>query len=63
MLLSVLPVFFVTASVPLSPDQQATLYRTFVLLLKYALLTFNHLPPNVLHAKTKYNFHGLLVLE
>lgn len=53
MLLSVLPVFFVTASVPLSPDQQATLYRTFVLLLKYALLTFNHLPPNVLHAKTK----------
>ncbi|XP_029915466.1 kinetochore-associated protein 1 isoform X2 [Myripristis murdjan] len=29
---------FVTASVPLSPDQQATLYRTFVLLLKCPFL-------------------------
>uniref|UniRef100_A0A8D3B3M7 Kinetochore associated 1 n=1 Tax=Scophthalmus maximus TaxID=52904 RepID=A0A8D3B3M7_SCOMX len=30
--------FLVTASVPLSPDQQATLYRTFVLLLKCPFL-------------------------
>ncbi|KAM4617055.1 kinetochore-associated protein 1 [Polymixia lowei] len=29
---------FVTASLPLSPDQQATLYRTFVLLLKCPFL-------------------------
>uniref|UniRef100_A0AAQ4PH06 Kinetochore associated 1 n=1 Tax=Gasterosteus aculeatus aculeatus TaxID=481459 RepID=A0AAQ4PH06_GASAC len=29
---------FLTASVPLSPDQQATLYRTFVLLLKCPFL-------------------------
>ncbi|XP_035763263.1 kinetochore-associated protein 1 [Neolamprologus brichardi] len=33
---------FVSASVPLSPDQQAMLYRTFVLLLKYASLTFSY---------------------
>lgn len=37
-----------TASVPLSPDQQTTLYRTFVLLLKYALHIFSLLPP-ILH--------------
>lgn len=49
MLLSFLPVFFVTASVPLSPDQQTTLYRTFVLLLKYALHIFSLLPPILLH--------------
>ena len=30
---------FPTASVPLSPDQQTTLYRTFVLLLKSVLLS------------------------
>ncbi|XP_024909034.1 kinetochore-associated protein 1 isoform X2 [Cynoglossus semilaevis] len=29
---------FASASVPLSPDQQATLYRTFVFLLKYPFL-------------------------
>lgn len=34
--------FLATASVPLSPDQQAMLYRTFVLLLKYASLTFSY---------------------
>lgn len=49
MLLTVVPVFLVAASVPLSPDQQATLYRTFVLLLKYVLLVFHQLPPTVLH--------------
>ena len=50
MLLTVVPVFLATASVPLSPDQQATLYRTFVLLLKYVLLVFHQLPPTALHA-------------
>lgn len=35
-----------TASVPLSPDQQATLYRTFFLLLKYDLLIFNQFNTN-----------------
>ncbi|XP_059192757.1 kinetochore-associated protein 1 isoform X1 [Centropristis striata] len=35
---SVILASFVSASVPLSPDQQATLYRTFVLLLKCPFL-------------------------
>ncbi|XP_035514108.1 kinetochore-associated protein 1 [Morone saxatilis] len=35
---------FVSASVPLSPDQQATLYRTFVLLLKPLCLSVTVLP-------------------
>uniref|UniRef100_A0A8C7Z999 Kinetochore associated 1 n=1 Tax=Oryzias sinensis TaxID=183150 RepID=A0A8C7Z999_9TELE len=37
-LLQKLVVFLVTASVPLSPEQQTTLYRTFVLLLKCPFL-------------------------
>uniref|UniRef100_A0A3Q4MIN8 Kinetochore associated 1 n=1 Tax=Neolamprologus brichardi TaxID=32507 RepID=A0A3Q4MIN8_NEOBR len=41
-LLFVCSYFLAPASVPLSPDQQAMLYRTFVLLLKYASLTFSY---------------------